>query len=52
MALPLDANLDEDVEEAGMYEQLLAQKVKSPPARKVKSPPSRKIKSPPARKIK
>ena len=26
MALPLDANLDEDVEEAGMYEQLLAQK--------------------------
>ena len=52
LALPLDANLDEDVEEAGMYEQLLAQKEKSPPARKVMSPPARTVKSPPSRKVK
>ena len=50
--MPLEANLDKDVEEGGMYKKLLEQKEKSPPARKVKSPPSRTVKSPPSRKVK
>ena len=62
LALPLSANLDEEVQEdeTDMFKKLIAKgkkgssspkKLKSPPARKVKSPPTRKVKSP-SKKVK
>ena len=62
LALPLSANLDEEVQEdeTDIIKKLIAKgeksssspkKLKSPPARKVKSPPARKVKSP-AKKVK
>ena len=62
LALPLSANLDEEVQEdeTDMFKKLIAegekssssaQKLKSPPAKKLKSP-AKKVKSPPAKKVK
>ena len=53
LALPLSANLDEEVQEdeTNMFKKLIAEGEKSS-SKKVKSPPAKKVKSPPAKKVK
>ena len=52
LALPLSANLDEEVQEdeTDMFKKLIAKGEKT--GKKVKSPPAKKVKSPPAKKVK
>ena len=52
LALPLSANLDEEVQEdeTDMFKKLIAEGEKSP-SKKLKSPPAKKVKSP-AKKVK
>ena len=53
LALPLSANLDEEVQEdeTDIFKKLIA-KVEKSSFKKVKSPPAKKVKSPPAKKVK